>query len=90
MVLLVIVTPKYVGFGFYLGEMPHKFINQKPKKLEENQKKTKETKKVQRNKKNQSPGGNPWAQHFSQDFGFLGFFGFFGVLRVFLVFFLAL
>ena len=33
MVLLVIVTPKYVGFGYYLGEMPHKFINQKPKKL---------------------------------------------------------
>ena len=58
MVLLVIVTPKYVGLGYYLGEMPHKFINQKPKKLEENQKN-------QRNQKKQSPGGNPWAQHFS-------------------------
>ena len=73
MVLLVIVTPKNVGFGHYVGHMPHKFKNQKPKKLEENQKK-------QRNQKNQSPGGNPWAQHFSQDFVFFGFFGFFGFL----------
>ena len=38
MVLLVIVTPKYVGFGYYLGEMPHTFKNQKPQKLEENKK----------------------------------------------------
>jgi len=70
MVLLVIVTPKYVGFGYYLGEMPHTFKNQKPQKLEENQKK-------QKKQKNQSPGGNLWEQHFSQDFGFFGFFGFF-------------
>ena len=73
-VLLVIVTPKNVGFGFYVGHMPHKFKNhQKPKKLGENQKK-------QRNPKNQSPGGNPGAQHVSQDFGFFGFFVFFGFL----------
>ena len=78
MVLLVVVTTKNAGFGYYVGHMPHKFINQKPKKIEENQKK-------QRNQKKQSPGGNPWA-HFSQDFGFYGFFGFFGFLRVILFF----
>ena len=32
MVVLVIVTPKNVGLGYYVGHMPHKFINQKPKK----------------------------------------------------------
>ena len=51
MVLLVIVTPKYVGFGYYSGDMPHKFINQKPKKLEDNPKKNKYTKKNKEIKK---------------------------------------
>ena len=38
--------------------MPHKIMNQKPKTEQ---------------KKKQSPGGNLWAQHFSQDFVCVGF-----------------
>ena len=51
MVLLVIVTPKYVGLGFYLGEMPHKFINQKQKKTRRKPKKTKKPIKTKKPKK---------------------------------------
>jgi len=69
-VVLVIVTPQNAGFVYHVGHMPHKIINPKPKNFKENKKK-------QRNQKNQSPGGNLWAQHFSQDFGFFGFFVFF-------------
>ena len=60
MVLLVIVTPKNVSFGYYVGHMPHKFINQ-------NQKNSKKTKKEQRNqKKAKKPKKNPqnWEHHY--------------------------
>ena len=55
MVVLVIVTPKNVGLGYYVGHMPHKFINQKPKKIEENQKK-------HRNQKKQQKKTIPWTK----------------------------
>ena len=55
MVLLVIVTPKHVGFGYYVGHMPHKFINQKQKKLEENQKHQSKPKKTKKPKKTMKP-----------------------------------
>ena len=64
MVFLVIVTPKNVGFGYYVG---HKFINQKKKPRRKQ--KNKETKKT-----NPLEATLPWAQLFSQDFVFFGFF----------------
>ena len=85
MVLLVIVTPKYVGFGYYAGDMPHKFINQKPKKLEDNPKKNKKNKET----KKPIPWRKPLGTTFLPRLCFFCFFGFFGVLQVCFVVFLS-
>ena len=89
MILLVIVTPKYVGFGYYLGEMLHKFINQKPKKFEEKQKKTKETKKKQRNQKT-NPLEETLGHNISPKTLVFWFLWFFWFSSSFFVFFAAL
>ena len=79
MVLLVIVTPKYVGFGNYVGDMPHKFINQKPK----NSKKPKKTKKP-------IPWRKPLGTTFLPRLWFFWFLCFFWFSSSFFVFFSAL
>ena len=76
MVLLVVVTPKYVGFGYYVGDMPHKFINQKPK----NSKKTKKTKETKKNNPLEETLGHnisPETLVFLVSLVFLVFFEFF-------------
>ena len=71
-----IVVPKNGGLGFYATQMPHKIMNQKTKNFERKNK----TKQNKTKTKRQSPGGNLWVQHLSQDFDFFVFFDF---LRVF-------
>ena len=76
MVLLVVVTPKYVGFGYYVGDMPHKFINQKPKNSKKT-KKTKETKKTNPLEETLGHNISPKTLVFLVSLVFLIFFEFF-------------
>ena len=77
---LVIVTPQNVGFGYYVGHMPHKFINQKPIKTRRKPKKAKETKETQKtNPLEETLGHNisPKTLFFLVSLFFLVFFDFF-------------
>ena len=77
MVLLVTVTPKYVGFGYYVGDMPHKFICQKPKNSKKTKKKNKETKKTNPLEETLGHNISPKTLFFLVSLVFLVFFEFF-------------